>query len=313
VEGDPSTRRWIETRIMLRQQGEWAGYSYEWNDEQTDAALVAAEGKDRAFTIRTAELETRGEGMTTRPWHYPSRAECMVCHSRASNYVLGLCTVQLNHDFDYRAALGDGHAADNQLRTLEHLGLLEVNWWADATASLHERAAAAGVEERGRGAWVTRQMASGGAGADGFGRRRSALLSRAPARTNRLVNPYDVSHSLEDRARSYLQSNCSSCHVGAGGGNAAIDLEYRSAYGGVALEATRTVGVKPLHSAFDLVDARLIAAGHPERSVLVARMSRRGPGQMPQLATAIVDVPAVEVVRAWIESLAAPPGDLSTR
>ena len=34
-----------------------------------------------------------------------------------------------------------------------------------------------------------------------------------------------------------------------------------------------------------------------------ARMSRRGPGQMPQLATAIVDEPAVALVRDWILSL----------
>jgi hypothetical protein len=42
-------------------------------------------------------------------------------------------------------------------------------------------------------------------------------------------------------------------------------------------------------------------------------MSRRGPGQMPQLATAIVDEPAVEVVRAWIESLAPKDGEVSSR
>jgi mono/diheme cytochrome c family protein len=32
-------------------------------------------------------------------------------------------------------------------------------------------------------------------------------------------------------------------------------------------------------------------------------MSRRGQGQMPALATRIVDEPAVAVVREWIESL----------
>jgi mono/diheme cytochrome c family protein len=65
----------------------------------------------------------------------------------------------------------------------------------------------------------------------------------------------------------------------------------------------KAIGVKPLHATFDLPDARLIAAGHPERSVIHARMGRRGPGQMPQLATAIVDERAVAVVRDWILSL----------
>ncbi len=338
VEGDPSTRRWIETRFMLREQGEWAGYSYEWNDEQTDAVLVAAEGKDREFTIRTADLQKHADGVKPQQWHYPSRTECMVCHSRASNYVLGICTVQLNHDLDYEAVLGTGHAADNQLRTLEHLGLLEVNWWGDGTGALFGRAVAAGIgrerEEAGlegreetpeqkrerekkindaRWSWVGRKTASRDPEVWSFSKRKSSLLSRAPTNTNRLVNPYDASHSLEARARSYLHSNCSSCHVGAGGGNALIELEYLSAYDTIPVKSMKTVGVKPLHATFDLPDARLIAAGHPERSVLLTRMSRRGPGQMPQLATAIVDEPAVEVVRAWIESLAPKDGDVSSR
>jgi hypothetical protein len=206
VEGDPATRRWIETRFMLKEQGEWAGYSYEWNDDQTDAVLVAAEGKDRDFQIHTADLAKHADGVKMQQWHYPSRTECMLCHSRASNYVLGLCTVQLNHDFDYKAVLGEGHAADNQLRTLEHLGLLDVNWWGDAAGSLHGKAVAAGVPEKERWAWVARQTASLDPAAKTFAERRSSLLGKAPAATNRLVNPLDASHPLEARARSYLHS-----------------------------------------------------------------------------------------------------------
>ena len=35
-------------------------------------------------------------------WHYPSRAECMVCHSRAAGFVLGLNTLQMNRAHDLR-------------------------------------------------------------------------------------------------------------------------------------------------------------------------------------------------------------------
>ncbi|MFM8890986.1 MAG: hypothetical protein ACKOTB_05040 [Planctomycetia bacterium] len=42
-------------------------------------------------------------------------------------------------------------------------------------------------------------------------------------------------------------------------------------------------------------------------------MSRRGPGQMPQLATSLVDEPAVRVVGEWIESLAPQAAAVSTR
>ena len=313
VEGDPATRHWIETRFMLKEQGEWVGYSYEWNDEQTDAVLVEAAGKDRDYTIRTADLAAAADESRTLAWHYPSRTECMVCHSRASNYVLGLCTVQLNRDYDYEAVLGPGHATDNQLRTLEHLGLLDVGWWGDAMGELRMRGIAAGVEEKDAWAWVGRQTKSADPEAGKFAQRRSTLLSRAPAATNRLVNPYDAAHPLEARARSYLQSNCASCHVFAGGGNAQIDLEYMSAYDTRPLDAMKAVGVKPLHTTFDLLDPQLIAAGHPERSVLLARMSRRGPGQMPQLATTVVDDKAVALMREWIESLTPPKSTVSQR
>jgi mono/diheme cytochrome c family protein len=117
------------------------------------------------------------------------------------------------------------------------------------------------------------------------------------------VNPYDASHPLEARARSFLHSNCSSCHVFAGGGNAQIDLEYMTAYETRPLDAMRAIGIKPMHATFDLPDPKLIAEGHPERSVLFSRVNRRGPGQMPQLSSSIIDERAVAVLREWIESL----------
>jgi mono/diheme cytochrome c family protein len=306
-DGGPASRRWIETRLMLKEQGEWSGYSYAWNDEQTDAELVAAEGADREIPLGVppgpAGPGATADAARTLHWRLPSRTECLVCHSRAGNYVLGLSTVQLNHDFDYEAALGPGHAPANQLRTLEHLGLLEVNWWADQIAALRDRAAAAGIPEPDRQAWVNRRFASADPDAGARARRRSALLSKSPEATNRLVNPLDGEAPLEARARSYLQANCAACHGLAGGGNARIDMEYLTAYEERSLADMQAVGEKPLHATFDLPDARLVARGHAERSVLFARMSRRGPGQMPQLATAIVDEPAVALVRDWILSL----------
>ena len=49
----------------------------------------------------------------------------------------------------------------------------------------------------------------------------------------------------------------------------------------------------------------VVAPGHPERSTLLTRLSRRGTntGQMPQLATSLVDHQAVELFREWIASL----------
>src|SRR5262249_43138554 len=66
-------RKWIETRFLTKQDGEWYGYSYVWNGEQTDAELVQRGGEDRIFDIRTPG------GLAKQSWHFPSRAECMVC------------------------------------------------------------------------------------------------------------------------------------------------------------------------------------------------------------------------------------------
>ena len=68
----------------------------------------------------------------------------------------------------------------------------------------------------------------------------------------------------------------------------------------VSEKAMNVVDVKPLHNTFGLTDARLIRPQHPEQSVLLHRMAIRGRGQMPQLATDVVDQQAVDLIRRWI-------------
>jgi hypothetical protein len=79
-----------------------------------------------------------------------------------------------------------------------------------------------------------------------------------------------------------------------------MNLEFSA-----SLKRMKVVDVPPLHHKFDLEDARLIAPGHPERSVLFRRISHRGPnsGQMPQLATNLVDPTAVKLFEEWIRSM----------
>ena len=111
----------------------------------------------------------------------------------------------------------------------------------------------------------------------------------------------DEHEPIERRARSYLHANCAQCHVEAGGGNAQIDLRFST-----ALDNMRLINVEPLHDRFGIEGAKLVAGGEPDRSVLLRRMSIRGRGQMPQLATSLVDQRAVELIRRWIESMARP-------
>ncbi len=112
--GNPASRQRIETRLLTRQKGEWAGYSYRWDENQSDATLISAKGDEREFVIQDRHWPG---GMRRQIWHYPSRAECMACHSRAANFVLGLTDAQMNKAHDY------GPVHDNQLRTLQHIGL----------------------------------------------------------------------------------------------------------------------------------------------------------------------------------------------
>ncbi|PVV05817.1 MAG: hypothetical protein B6D77_17795 [gamma proteobacterium symbiont of Ctena orbiculata] len=94
----------IETRLLMRHANSgWRGYSYEWNESLTDAVLLDA-AKDKAIGNQT--------------WHYPSPAECMLCHTSIAGVALGPELGQLNRDFPYSAQNA------NQLITYEAIDLL---------------------------------------------------------------------------------------------------------------------------------------------------------------------------------------------
>ncbi len=114
VRGNPNSQRRLETRLLTLQQGLWRGYTYLWNDEQTDAELLQASGTNLTYKIRDSRAPG---GLREQTWHFPSRSECILCHTFPSKWVLGLNTLQMNKDHDY------GRVTDNQIRTLEHLGV----------------------------------------------------------------------------------------------------------------------------------------------------------------------------------------------
>src|SRR5262249_13159776 len=93
----------------------WRGYTYVWNDEQTDAILLDARGLDRTYTIKDAAAPG---GARRQTYHFPSRAECTLCHTMPAKFVLGVNTHQLNGDHDY-----GGGMRTNQLKTWEQLGM----------------------------------------------------------------------------------------------------------------------------------------------------------------------------------------------
>jgi len=284
-QGNSQSRQWVETRLLTKQLGQWLGYSYEWNAEQTDATLVGKEGVDRDFSVR--DSATSG-GAKKQTWHYPSRTECMVCHSRAFNFVLGLSELQLNKTHDY------GGVVDNQLRTLEHLGIFKVKWKDQERGAIWREARAKGKSEKEAGEFADKLCATR------LQREPvdSSILYKTPELCEKLTDPYDEKADLNQRARSYLHANCAQCHVEAGGGNAMMELEFKK-----SPDQMRIFDVKPLHHTFDKAEARLIAPGDPARSMIFHRMSMRGAGQMPPLATSMVDQKAVKLMREWITQL----------
>jgi len=107
----PTLKR-IETRIMLRHEGTWHGFTYEWLDDESDAVLLTG-GKRRAFT----RIDAAGKPYFYE-WVYPSRSECIQCHTPASGQVLGLSADFLNSEIVYTKT----NRKANQLETWESLG-----------------------------------------------------------------------------------------------------------------------------------------------------------------------------------------------
>jgi uncharacterized repeat protein (TIGR03806 family) len=224
----------IETRLFVRHDdGIWAGYSYAWRADQSDADLLRTGAVSTAF----------GE-----PWKYPSRSACLSCHSASAGSVLGFESLQLaGHD----ALYAGGTRRADQLTTLDHIGLLS-----------------------------------------------PALEPGDIAGAPELVDPHDDTQDMGARARAYLHSNCAYCHVEDGVARGDIRLGALT-----ALSDTKACDVAPELDALGIPDARLIAPGAPERSVLLQRMKRRDARQMPSDAGLVQDARGVALIEAWISQL----------
>jgi len=113
VQGDPKSDKIVETRLLINTNGEWRGYSYEWNDQGTDALLLDSSKRKGIAVVANGQPATQA-------WYFPSRSECLTCHTQAAGYVLGLQTGQLNCDYDYTAR---GGTIENQLSALSGIGV----------------------------------------------------------------------------------------------------------------------------------------------------------------------------------------------
>jgi len=124
----------METRLLvLHDDGAWTGYSYAWNETGTDAALLTG-----SSTAVFGDVD----------WSYPSRAECLRCHTTAAGNVLGVRTEQLNGDHTYDE-LGGG--TYNQVEALDAMGFFATSPGSpDTLAAWPSPTGTASATDRGR-------------------------------------------------------------------------------------------------------------------------------------------------------------------
>ena len=89
-DADPSRTIRLETRVMVHERDGWAGYTYRWNEAQTDAELVTQ--------AQTGTFSVRRDGQAVQQvWEFPFGSDCLRCHPPGYGEVLGVRTAQL-HD-----------------------------------------------------------------------------------------------------------------------------------------------------------------------------------------------------------------------
>lgn len=214
----------IETRLLMKHLTGWAGYSYEWNDEKTEASLL-----ESAKQVLIDENYTH---------IFPSGAQCFDCHTAAAGMTLGIETLQLNHG-----------ATENYLDTLFELGYLQ-----------------------------------------------QAVPSSLKQEKLFALDDFDA--SLQQKAKSYLHSNCSGCHR-PGGPISGIDLRFTTELAGSGL-----CNENPGFGDLGVAGAKLLVPGDASRSVLSLRMYEMGDFRMPPLGSLVIDSQAVLIIDQWINSLA---------
>jgi uncharacterized repeat protein (TIGR03806 family) len=241
-ETKPNLKRLLETRLLVCDEtGGVYGVTYKWRADNRDADLLET-NLSEPITIRTAT------GVRTQVWYYPSRQDCLVCHTANAGFVLGVKTRQLNRDFTYASGV-----ADNELRAWNHIGLFGTN-----------------LDE--------------------------VDLKNLPT----LANAADLSRSLEDRARSYLDANCANCHR-PGGTVAYFDARYDTPLAQQNLINGRVLIDQRIDG------ARVIAPNDIWRSILFMRANTTEAFKMPTLARNTIDGQGMALLRQWIESLPGPP------
>lgn len=129
------------------------------------------------------------------------------------------------------------------------------------------------------------------------------LFSNAPPEAaiftmDKLAAVTDTGATLEKRARSYFDSNCSHCHR-PGGAQASWDARYD-----VPLLQQGIINGR-IGNDLGVPGSRVLAPQDLLHSMMYSRVNRVGQDQMPPIARNQIDTNAVSMLAAWINSLPA--------
>ena len=109
------------------------------------------------------------------------------------------------------------------------------------------------------------------------------------------------SGTSSDRARAYLEGNCSYCHSAGG------EARTTGLFLGMAETDNTHLGVCKQPVAAGRASSNLVfdvVPGQPDQSILVYRMNATEPSiAMPEIGRSLVHAEAVSVVRDWISGL----------
>jgi uncharacterized repeat protein (TIGR03806 family) len=112
VTGDPSTRRLLEVRLLVKRRHQWQGHTYRY-DAALDDAVLLDESAEEPLTVM------RG-GETLEVTHlFPDRFGCAVCHGFRPPIPIAVRTAQMDRSVRY------GEVEASQLEALAEAGYFE--------------------------------------------------------------------------------------------------------------------------------------------------------------------------------------------
>lgn len=108
-----------------------------------------------------------------------------------------------------------------------------------------------------------------------------------------LASPTDENAPLESRVRSYLHTNCSTCHRPGGPGSGTLDLRLDTPLAHTGLLRSRTSAGR----------GGVVKPGQPKRSALLHRMGSVDWDRMPSLLSTVPDDSGMKMIGDWVKSL----------